>query len=124
MPRYFRAVSCMHTYKLSGNLYSCFHSANLEVSVSANVSMNQAAVSDTVTLTCVIAGDTNATDVLYTWTHIDNDEMISEESNVLVLSEISIDQFGTYQCNVMADGDTASGNITITPSKYPYADIQ
>lgn len=101
----------------------CFHAANLEVMVVSNVSMNEANIGDTVVLSCNISSSSDVSDALFTWTHVDSGETLDEESSILILSEISLDQFGTYHCDVNSDNETASANITITQGKY-MSDIQ
>lgn len=66
------------------------------------------------TLTCTATGGNPMTYQSYTWTHMENlTSLVNETSSTLNLIRISMDELGTYRCDVRNTGDVVGTN-TIT----------
>ncbi len=64
-----------------------------------------------VSLFCNVTRANPNVNFTYVW-RIVSVSTLSEETNTLVLSNITADQFGTYQCEVT--NDAGSGSVTIS----------
>ena len=51
-------------------------------------------------------------DLTYTWTHLDS--ILEEDSSILTLSSVSMEELGTYSCNISSPSSSGSARVTIT----------
>ncbi len=70
------------------------------------------ALRQTVSLFCNVTRANPNVNFTYVW-RIVSVSTLTEETNTLVLSNITADQFGTYQCEVINDAGSGSETISI-----------
>ena len=51
-------------------------------------------------------------DFTYTWTHLDS--ILEEDSTILTLSSVSMEELGTYSCYISSPSSSGSAQATIT----------
>ncbi len=70
------------------------------------------ALGQSVSLFCNVTRANPNVNLTYVW-RIVSVSTLTEETNTLVLSNITADQFGTYQCEVTNDAGSGSATISI-----------
>ena len=85
-----------------------------EVEVTSDPPSGRINIGGTITLTCSVTRG-NPISYTYEWSLVGSNNKITETSNTLTVSVISVNQLGTYECivNNSIDIDDGSGNITI-----------
>ncbi len=99
-------LSCRHTHFLPPPF-----TVEPEVEVSATPQA-RIALGQSVSLFCNVTRVNPNVNFTYVWRRVSVSNL-TEETNTLVLSNITADQFGDYQCEVTNDAGSGSGTIPI-----------